>query len=71
MMTYYSILGLSYGRYYALVSESYLTFWLRRGCTLGHDGVKASALDVVHPKGKRKGKGKEQHDFSVVKHAYN
>ena len=58
MMAYYSILGSSYGAYYALFSEFYLTFWLRRGCALGHDGLKASALDVVHPKGKVKGKGK-------------
>jgi len=34
MMAYYSILGLSYGGYYALFSESYLTFWLRLGYTL-------------------------------------
>jgi len=54
MMACYSILGLSYGGYYALFSESYLTFWLRLGCTLGHDGLKASALDVVHPKVKVK-----------------
>ena len=55
MTAYYSILGLSYGVYYALVSESHLTFWLRRGCALGHDELKASALDVVHPEGKGKG----------------
>jgi len=57
MMAYYSILELSYGGYYALFSESYLTLWLRRGCALGHDGLKASVLDVVHPEGKGKGKG--------------
>jgi len=56
-MAHYSILGSSYGGYYALVSESYLTFWLHRGCALGHDGLKASALDVVHAEGKGKGKG--------------
>jgi len=56
MMACYSILGLFYGGYYALFSEFYLTFWLRRGCALGHDGLKASALDVVHPEGKGKGK---------------
>ena len=57
MMAHYCILGLSYGGYYALVSESYLTFWLRRGCALDHDGLKALVLDVVHPEGKGKGKG--------------
>jgi len=36
----------------------YNAFWLHRGCALCHDGLKASALDVVHPKGKGKGKGK-------------
>jgi len=35
-----------------VVSESYLTFWLRRGCALSRDGLKASALDVFHPEGK-------------------
>ena len=57
MMAHYSILGSSYGGYYALVNESYPTFWLRQGCALGHGGLKASALDVVHPEGKGKGKG--------------
>ena len=55
MMAYYSILGLSYGGYYALFSDSYLTM-----CYVGvaHWAMMTSVQDVVHPEGKGKDKGK-------------
>jgi len=60
VMASYSILGFypvefmhSFNFWLKLI---YLTFGYVRGCALGRNWWMASALDVVHPEGKGKGK---------------
>ena len=47
----------------------YLTFRYIRGCALGHNWWTASALDVVHPEGKGKGKTYGSEEQNMLMHA--